>query len=580
MSSSQLLKQVTVLPYNTLPSQEMIGSHVAIDTELTGMNEEKLHRPTGNLICVTMSGVGWVTLFDDMSKVQSALNAVQEKRWIFHNAPFDLFHLRRWFNIDERSPDKLWDTMIFERLLWSGYYTSFSLADLARRYLKVVLDKKVREQFSKKGSVLTNEQRIYAMEDAVATYMSWEYQVRQIDLRKDDNIYKLWNEIEGPMIEIVQRFKGFSILSDKWEEMAEKNESIKNALANKLGFNPGSPKQVKDALAKQGIIVFSTQESDLLDFIHHDIVKKILEYRKTAKLASTYGKKFLHRFVENGKIFSHYWTVGADSGRMASSNPNLQNIPSDKNFRGCFVASLGNVLGIYDYHQQEPCITAFESQDQALIDAIANHRDLHLETAIRVFKDESITKDDYRRFLGKILNLGITYGLGPAALRRQVNIYYSENNIDMSMGYREALDLIKAYFESYPGIDEWSKHQKWLGEHQGYVTTAMGRRRYLNPYSFNWKNITVNDPIQGGAADQVKLAIVMFDKACKASGIDLPIVAVVHDEIVIDVPKESAKSIGGILQHCMEAAGHKLYPGIVWTVSSPKEFPISWAGKD
>ena len=580
MSSSQLLKRVTVLPYNTLPALAIVGSSVAIDTELTGMDKNRLHRPTGNIVCVTMSGKGWVTLFDDMSRVQEALDSIKDRIWIFHNAPFDLFHLRRWFSIDERSPDKLWDTMIFERLLWSGYYKSFGLGDLTRRYIKIVLDKKVRDQFVLKGTILTNEQRVYAMEDAVATFLCQEHQVEQILKQKDDSIYSLWNELEGPMIEIVQMFKGFSINEDEWNKMADINEQTKNDIAKELGFNPGSPKQVINALAQQKITMGSTQESELLAFSDVPIVKRILEYRKVSKLASTYGRKFLERFCEDGKIFSHYWTIGADSGRTASSNPNMQNIPSLASFRGCFVASPGNALGIYDYHQQEPCITAYESQDQGLLDAIKHNRDLHLETAIRIFNDKSITKEDYRRFLGKTLNLGITYGLGPSALRKAVNLYYKENNIDKVMSYKEALDLINAYFNTYPGIAEWVKHQHWLGENQGYVTTTMGRRRYLNPYSYNWKNVSVNDPIQGGAADQVKLAIVMFYNSCKASGIDFPIVAVVHDEIVIDVPENMIRSVGGILKYCMEAAGNKMFPGIKWVVSSPKDIKYTWAGKE
>jgi len=299
----------------------------------------------------------------------------------------------------------------------------------------------------------------------------------------------------------------------------------------------------------------------------NEIVQRVLEFRKAAKLAGTYGRKFLEKHQEaDGRIYSHYWTYGAQSGRMASSDPNLQNIPNSPEFRSGFVAAPGHKLIVADYSQQESRIAAAISNDAFLLDLFRRGEDIHLMVARQIYDDDTITKDDPRRFLGKTLNLAITYGLTAPSFAKRVTQWNHQRGIKRTLSTAEAQTLIDSYFKTCRGIRAYIDTQRLRGQRDGRVTTRLGRVIHLNLYNDQWMNIAINAPIQGGAADQMKMALVSLFRRCREQGLEFPVVTVVHDEIVAEVPTEQTALYSDLIERCMLAAGERLYPEVVWKV--------------
>jgi DNA polymerase I-like protein with 3'-5' exonuclease and polymerase domains len=487
--------------------------------------------------------------------VQPVLDSVKDLRWIFHNAQFDLFHLRRWAKIGRRTPDRLWDTMIIERLMWGGYFDGFSLDDLARRYLDVHMDKKIRKQFEDSKSMTSNLIQ-YAALDAYYTFRVHDAQLKEMNNNPIfSDVYKLWTDIEGPVIETVQNFRGFTLDQLKWSRLALENEHTAQSLKDELDFNPASPKQVKEVLNKRGYNLNSTAAS-ILETLDDELANKVLDYRKAAKMAGTYGANFITDHMEDdGKIYAHYWTIGAATGRFSSADPNMQNIPHDERYRQCFRASPGCKLIVADYSQQEPRITACESRDENLINAFMQGIDVHLYVARLIFDDPNMVKSDPRRYYGKQINLGLTYGLTATGLA---------NRTDLTRN--QASKLIRDYFRNFSGVEQWISHQHWLGENNEYVKTRFGRLTWLNPYNYYSKNVAVNAPIQGGAADQTKLALILLEKRMNNIGLPYPVVAVVHDEIVAEAQDDYVDVIESEVYRAMMDAGDMLYPEVPWKV--------------
>ena len=532
------------------------------------MKKGKLHRKSGEFACMSVAvSADEVYVIEDEELVPEAIDAVRACKWIMHNAGFDLFHLRRWATVEFRDHDTFWDTMLWERLMWNGYFESFGLDDLTRRYLDGSMDKKVRRAFEK-ADTMTPEMRTYAATDAAATWEIYFKQLNVLDsLPFGTALQRLWKEIEGPMVEIVPHFKGFKVDAEAWLALAAKNELTKDTLKASFDFNPASPIQVKAALAKKNIRVDDTQASTLLEHSQSKLVSAILTFRRAAKLAGTYGRKFLSDHVEpDGRVYAHYWTIGAATGRTASADPNMQNIPNSDTFRQCFIAERGKRLIIGDYSQQEPRIEASISQDQTLIDFFVGGHDIHLEVARKVFGMPDMQKDNPLRYHGKTLNLGIGYGLQARTLAERVNAQNKKDGRSDVLSVTQAEDIIAAYFREFKGVKSYIDHYRYLGERNGFVQTTYGRPMWMNPYNKHWMNNAINAPIQGGAADQTKLALVLLFNKCRDEGVSYPVVATVHDEIVLEVPRGEVRKYSEWLTWAMCHAGDMIYPNVPWTV--------------
>lgn len=551
---------------NEIPRCSEQSQYLAIDTEWFGMNKKQLHRPTsGRFGCLSMYDGNDVYIITEETLVPFALNAVNDSIWVMHRAQFDIVQLRRLAVIPKRK--KLWDTMIIERLLWGNYYDSFGLADLARRYLDVKMDKSLQKAWEKRTH-LDDDLLSYAAEDVRITYKIREKQIEH--MTKTD--MKIWQEIDRPALFAVIDFCGFRIDTEQWEQLAERNKQRQKEIDDSLPINPRSPKQVTTFLRSHGFKgLKNSQEETLAKAIRRypksdsiGYALRILQSRKYGTYASTYGTNLLRDFVETINddvqvIYPEFEIIGAETGRMSSSSPNIQNIPwkDTKEFRKCFIARTGNKLLIADYSAQEPRIGAYMSQDKKLIGIFESGDDIYCAVRFLMYKDR-IDKSDPIRKTMKAVVLGAMYGLTAYGLSSRENIPLDD-----------AEKMLNDFFKTFPQFNYWASSQR---KNKRYVQTASGRKIWINPYSSQAENNTINSPIQGTAADMMKRA---FGKLYTEHP-KIYICAVVHDELITDDPEPL--HIAPIVRAAMLDAANYTCPGMPFEVSI--SIGDTWADKD
>lgn len=555
---------------NKLPINLDKNQFVAIDTEIFQLDSNTLHRPTsGKFGCISVAtDPETVYILDDPAIVPIMLGRLDECIWVFHNAKFDLTHLRRWADIEARS--RVWCTLLMERILWGGFYDRFSLKDLARRYLSIELEKDIRSDFED-ASELTEEMINYTALDASVTLQVCYAQSAHINR----TFFNIWKKIDRPSMWSVLDFMGFRMNVERWEEIAEENEANAKKIEDELNFNPRSFVQVKNALREAGFKGLpSTGEDVLLKYMAqypnteaHRIARDVLACRKFSKKASTYGKKFIEKYIETedgiNTVTGDYRIIGAETGRMSCGSPNLQNIPVRESavFRECFIARPGNVIIVADYSAQEPRISAYMSKDKKMIEILNSDKDIYIEVA----KDfgEEITKEDPRRDVMKSLVLGTNYGMTPEGLAERADI-----------SLEEAEALINKYMKRFPEFGAWVHTQM---RNKKFVHTVAGRRIWLNPYSDQVERNALNAPVQGSAADMTKAALGAMHKHWK---FDYPFacVGVIHDEVIFDVPEEIAEEVAEFVKYHMINEAEKMCPGIQFKADT--KIGNSWAVKE
>lgn len=547
---------------------------VALDIELVKTNVKVLHRPQGGefALLTICPDPDTVYVINKETSIPYAMSQLKDCVWVFHNAKFDLTHLRRWCCI--QSGHKIWDTMLIDKILWSGYYDSFSLADLARRYLDKYLDKSLQNKWEDiDPNNIPTEYMTYAVEDAVTTLqvaLEQKKQVKQTD-------FEVWKNIDLPAMWAVMDFMGFRIDVDKWLELAEQNKKRSAEIDSLLPFNIRSYKAAREFLSKRGFKGLpNTQESTLETWIEKypnseaaDLARTALEGRKYAKRASTYGKSFIENHVERDLVHKvdvicgDYNIIGAETGRLSCTSPNMQNIPSKdtSDFRRCFIARPGYKLVIADYSQQEIGIAAFIAKDKNLMKVFNSGEDIYIQMA-KVMYGKKITKDDPLRKRMKSVVLGTNYGMSAFGLAKKEKI--SEE---------EAEEFLDKFADAFPDLDEWMQRQQSL---KTCTRTVMGRRTWLNPYLSQCGRNALNNPIQGSASDMIKLALIELHERW-ADGLDFSVVAVIHDEIVLDVPEQLAKSIADFVKQATIDAANKMCPGMNFRVEV--SIGDTWADK-
>ena len=320
-------------------------------------------------------------------------------------------------------------------------------------------------------------------------------------------------------------------------------------LFNKLGLNAGVSKKTSTGN-------FSTDEKTLAKLVDdHPVVRRILEYRACAKLKSTYVDKLPALIDENGRVHTTYAQAFTETGRLSSSDPNLQNIPirteRGKMIRKAFVARDENhVLVSADYSQIELRLMAAFSKDAAMIEAFRNGEDIHRDTASRVYGVMPMFVTPEQRAKCKMVNFGIIYGISAFGLSQRLGV-----------SRKEAADLIETYFRLYPKIRAYMESSVAAAREKGYATTILGRRRTLR--DINSRNATarqsaerdaMNTPIQGSAADLIKVAMVRVDRAFKAERLRAKMVLQIHDELVFDVPLDEVEHLKEIVRREMTGA--------------------------
>lgn len=402
----------------------------------------------------------------------------------------------------------------------------------------------------------------YAGEDADITFQLKEFLAPK--LKEEDVLYDLYYQVEAPLVRVLvdMEHEGINLDIPFLEKYAlTLREDIKNleeSIHEQAGvaFNIGSPKQVGEVLFdKMGLPYkgrktksgqYSTSEDKLADLSgDYPIVNDILDYRGLTKLLSTYVEalpKMVH--PKTGRIHSSFNQALTATGRLSSNNPNLQNIPirtdEGARVREAFIPrDADHVLLAADYSQIELRLIAEISGDEAMVEAFQEGKDIHRATAARVFEVpyEEVTRE--QRYRAKTVNFSIIYGAGATNLSRQLDIKRTE-----------ARDLIDQYFRQYSGLKKYMDDMVEHARKNGFVKTLIGRRRYLRDINSksslarsNAERMAINSPIQGSAADMIKIAMVNVNNMLKAKSFQTKMILQVHDELIFDVPKKEIDAV-------------------------------------
>ncbi|MDR2901074.1 MAG: DNA polymerase I, partial [Treponema sp.] len=300
---------------------------------------------------------------------------------------------------------------------------------------------------------------------------------------------------------------------------------------------------------------YSTDVSVLEELAHEDVVPAlILRNRTLAKLKSTYVDTLADMNGPDGRLHTHFVQTGTATGRLSSRDPNLQNIPirdeECRRIRQAFIAEKGHVLVSADYSQIELVVLAHLSQDENLIKAFTEGKDIHRMTASLIFKVDENDVDSSQRRIAKTINFGVVYGMSAFRLANELGISRTE-----------AANYIDAYYATYHGINTFKESVISKTEEQGFVSTIFGRRRYIPTINSSNKmekaaaeRVTVNTPIQGTAADIVKTAMLKLDTVLSQSKLSARMLLQVHDELIFECPKAEAEKLSVIVKTEMENA--------------------------
>ncbi len=420
----------------------------------------------------------------------------------------------------------------------------------------------------------------YAAEDADITLRL--HQVLWPRVAGEAALKKVFEEIELPLVPVLSRIERTGALVDdtllfqQSQELSERLAELETQAWDLAGqqFNLASPKQLGEILfEKLQIPVLkktakgapSTKEEVLQELaLDYPLPKVLLEHRGLAKLKSTYTDK-LPTMINpvTGRIHTSYHQAGTATGRLSSSDPNLQNIPvrtaEGRRVRQAFIAAPGSKLVAADYSQIELRIMAHLSQDPSLLAAFSAGQDIHRATAAEVFgvETDAVTSDQRRS--AKAINFGLIYGMSAFGLARQLGI-----------GRKQAAEYIELYFTRYPGVQNYMNNIRYSAAEKGYVETFFGRRLYLP--EINSRNgmrrqaaerTAINAPMQGTAADIIKLAMISVQSWLESSALNSKIIMQVHDELVLEVPESELDVIKQGLCERMENAAELLVPLVV-----------------
>ena len=349
--------------------------------------------------------------------------------------------------------------------------------------------------------------------------------------------------------------------------IAQLQQSIWNHAGHE--FNINSPKQLGSVLFDELLLPYGKKtktgwstNADVLEKLQgkHPIVDEVLEYRMLTKLKSTYADGLLKVISEDGRIHTNFQMTVTATGRLSSTEPNLQNIPVRKKLgaqiRNMFVAAPGMMLVDADYSQIELRLLAHISGDETMKEAFLSGEDFHTVTASNVFGVPVSEVTPILRSRAKAVNFGIVYGISAFSLAQDIGVYPNE-----------AKAYIDAYLEKYHGVRDYMKQIVETAKAQGYVSTVYGRRRYLpelKSANFNMRSfgerVALNMPVQGTAADIIKLAMVNVHRRLKAEGLKARLILQVHDELIVECPGEEAEQVRQILTEEMENAARLSVP--------------------
>ncbi|WP_212111713.1 DNA polymerase I [Bartonella queenslandensis] len=490
---------------------------------------------------------------------------------IGQNIKYDWLVMKQ-YDIVIRSFD---DTMLLSYVLDAGTLTH-NMDDLSERWLghKPIAYKDLTHNGKKITSfaqVDLKQATLYAAEDADITLRLWQVLKPQLVAR---GMAKIYERLDRPLVEVLARMEERGILIDRQillrlsGELAQAALILEEEIYKQADekFNLASPKQLGDILfgkmglpggakTKGGQWSTSAQTLEELSAEGHLLPRKIIEWRQLAKLKSTYTDALPSYILpKTGRVHTNYSLAITSTGRLSSSEPNLQNIPvrtaEGRKIRTAFIAPKGHVLLSADYSQIELRILAHIADIKALKEAFAKGHDIHAITASQMFgvAIEGMHSDIRRR--AKAINFGIIYGISAFGLANQLGI-----------SRQEAGRYIQLYFERFPGIKDYMEKTKSFARENGYVETVFGRR--IHYPEIKAKNVkirslneraAINAPIQGSAADIIRRAMIKMEDALKEENLSAKMLLQVHDELIFEVPEEESKKTMAVVKNVMENA--------------------------
>ena len=551
---------------------------VAFDTETEGLNA--LETDIVGISFSWQKGIGYYLPVKNNKSVHEKsfeiLKPFFESTEIIkvgHNIKFDIQVLHK-YNVKVSSP--IYDTMVAHYLINPDM--RHNLDTLSESYLNYspisiesLIGKKGKNQISMRD-VSIDKITDYASEDADITLQLKSIFDKEIEV---NNLSKIFYDIEIPMINVLSEMETEGIKIDTSylekldKEFEEDLEKLKKEIFKKSGeeFNLNSPKQLGEILFDKLKLVskpkktktgqYSTSEEVLSSLANdHKIIEDILEWRSLDKLQNTYVKSLPNEVSSlTNRVHSSFNQTVTTTGRLSSNNPNLQNIPirtaNGQKIRRAFIPrGIDYILMAADYSQIELRVIASMSNEKNMIDAFVNNQDIHTMTASKIYNvdPENVTRE--QRGNAKTVNFGIIYGVSAFGLSQQTDLNRSESKV-----------MIDNYFLNYPGLKKYMSDQIDFARNNGYVETIMGRRRYLqninsqnNMLRSSSERNAINAPIQGSAADIIKIAMININSELKKQSLKSKMLLQVHDELVFDVHKSEKDQIKDIVKTTMESA--------------------------
>ena len=560
-------------------------SEICFDTETTGLS------PVSSTIVGMSFAVephkAWYIPFSKATteRYVEILRPLLENKFVAkigQNIKFDIMVLRR-LGIEVQG--RKIDTMLLHYLIDAE--SRHNMNFLAERYLNytpIAIETLIGKGAKQLTMDLVGIERIaeYAAEDADITLQLKEVLVKEVE---ELGMMELYERIEAPMIDVLADIEmagvridctALNVYAEELRKLLAKLEQEVRTMADEPELNINSSRQLGEVLfAKLRIAAkpkmtktkqFSTEEEYLQGFAHDfPIVSKILEYRGVKKLLSTYVEALPELVnTETGRIHTSYNQAVTATGRLSSTNPNLQNIPIrdelGKPIRAAFIAAdERHRIVAADYSQIELRLMAHLSGDKSLIEAFRSNQDVHTSTAARLYHKSAEEVTSSERRSAKTANFGIIYGISAFGLAQRLDI-----------PNREAKELIESYFASYPEVKQYMDNAVARAAVDGYVETMFGRRRILRDITSSNRTVrglaernAINAPIQGSAADIMKLAMIEISRRFKQENIRSRMIMQVHDEVVVDTLVEELDKVKRILKEAMESVAQLSIPLIV-----------------
>jgi DNA polymerase-1 len=554
--------------YVTTPEDIVLkGNVIGFDTETDGLDIRK-----NKLLLIQLSDWENTYIIDNRilpkEYVISIFNKYKYATFVAHNSKFDVGML---YSNTGYLLENIFDTMLAEAVLYPGKGTLLkSLKQVIAERFNLEVDKSLQKSFLTPTREFTQEQLEYAAQDVTYLNRIYALQYKEIVEGGFSNVMLLENKLVPVIMKM--EYSGVRLDASKLFPVIEREEQRSKEYEQQLfdiagrEFNPRSPKQVKELFHELGrktnnknLFIDSTSE-DVLKFIKHPLAKILLAYRSSAKIVSTYGIKLIEHIQDDGKIHCNFNQAAAETGRLSSSGPNMQNIPAAAEFRTPFVASEGYKFFTADFSQIELRLAGVVSGEAEILNEYRKEvPDLHRLTAAKMFNidPEYVTKE--QRNHGKTGNFSCLYGSSAMGLA-------TKQDIPLALAER----IVESFWSGYPTLSTYKNRIGREALQNGFSRTPLGRIRYfLHPDArdpaYRYKISAIqregfNMVIQGFAADIMKYALVLVDKALGTSG---RLVLTVHDEVGVELVADQAVEMSRLVLDTMEKAGTILVNGVI-----------------